>query len=91
MTRKISRRIFIGGCVAAAIPLRAGLKFHDGEPVRARDVVASLRRWKAKASTVGLDWNDPLAVLVKSREETDEIEQALRARQRDRVATEVGA
>ena len=25
--------------------LREGLKFHDGEPVRARDVVASLRRW----------------------------------------------
>jgi peptide/nickel transport system substrate-binding protein len=25
--------------------LRAGLKFHDGEPVRSRDVVASVRRW----------------------------------------------
>ena len=25
--------------------LREGLRFHDGEPVRARDVVASLRRW----------------------------------------------
>ncbi len=28
--------------------LRPGLKFHDGEPVRARDVVASLRRWGAR-------------------------------------------
>src|ERR1700674_1293000 len=28
--------------------LRAGLKFHDGEPVRARDVVASLARWSAR-------------------------------------------
>jgi peptide/nickel transport system substrate-binding protein len=27
------------------ITLRAGLKFHDGEPVRAVDCVASLRRW----------------------------------------------
>lgn len=27
------------------ITLRDGLKFHDGEPVRARDVVASIRRW----------------------------------------------
>jgi peptide/nickel transport system substrate-binding protein len=27
------------------IGLREGLKFHDGEPVRARDVVASLKRW----------------------------------------------
>jgi peptide/nickel transport system substrate-binding protein len=25
--------------------LRAGLKFHDGEPVRGRDCVASIRRW----------------------------------------------
>jgi peptide/nickel transport system substrate-binding protein len=27
--------------------LRDGLRFHDGEPVRARDVVASIRRWAA--------------------------------------------
>ena len=27
------------------IKLRSGLKFHDGEPVLARDVVASLNRW----------------------------------------------
>ncbi len=29
------------------LTLRPGLKFHDGEPVLARDVVASLRRWSA--------------------------------------------
>ncbi|MDJ0387150.1 ABC transporter substrate-binding protein [Roseomonas sp. E05] len=28
--------------------LRDGLKFHDGEPVRARDCVASIRRWAAR-------------------------------------------
>src|ERR1044071_2620317 len=28
--------------------LRAGLKFHDGEPVRAKDVVASLGRWSVR-------------------------------------------
>jgi peptide/nickel transport system substrate-binding protein len=28
--------------------LREGLRFHDNEPVRARDVVASLRRWAAR-------------------------------------------
>jgi len=28
--------------------LRPGLKFHDGEPVLARDVVASLARWSAR-------------------------------------------
>ena len=27
------------------ITLRLGLRFHDGEPVRARDAVASIRRW----------------------------------------------
>ncbi|WP_376096765.1 ABC transporter substrate-binding protein [Roseomonas sp. CCTCC AB2023176] len=30
------------------IRLREGLKFHDGEPVRAADCVASLRRWAAR-------------------------------------------
>src|SRR5437764_11530287 len=28
--------------------LRPGLKFHDGEPVLAKDVVASLARWEAR-------------------------------------------
>ncbi|MBW6396428.1 ABC transporter substrate-binding protein [Roseomonas sp. HJA6] len=28
--------------------LREGLKFHDGQPVTSRDVVASLRRWMAR-------------------------------------------
>jgi len=28
--------------------LRDGLKFHDGEPVRGRDVVASLKRWASR-------------------------------------------
>jgi peptide/nickel transport system substrate-binding protein len=28
--------------------LRTGLKFHDGEPVRARDAVASIKRWMAR-------------------------------------------
>ena len=30
------------------ITLRDGLKFHDGEPVRASDVAASLRRWSQR-------------------------------------------
>ncbi|MFT8242482.1 ABC transporter substrate-binding protein [Roseomonas sp. BN140053] len=30
------------------ITLRDGLKWHDGEPVRARDCVASIRRWAAR-------------------------------------------
>lgn len=33
------------------ITLRDGLKFHDGEPVRANDCVASINRWASKDST----------------------------------------
>jgi ATP diphosphatase len=43
-----------------------------------------------KASKVGFDWNDPMAVLAKIREEADEIETALRAGEREHAATEVG-
>ncbi|NOG70900.1 ABC transporter substrate-binding protein [Roseicella sp. DB1501] len=32
----------------AAITLRDGLRFHDGEPVRAKDCVASIRRWATR-------------------------------------------
>jgi peptide/nickel transport system substrate-binding protein len=33
--------------------LRPGLKFHDGEPVRAKDVVASIRRWMVRDAPMG--------------------------------------
>ncbi|WP_370690862.1 ABC transporter substrate-binding protein [Falsiroseomonas sp.] len=38
--------------------LREGLRFHDGEPVRARDCVASIQRWSQK---------DPLGQLLAAR------------------------
>ncbi|NKC33301.1 ABC transporter substrate-binding protein [Falsiroseomonas selenitidurans] len=37
--------------------LRAGLRFHDGEPVRAKDVVASITRWMPR---------DPMGQMVKA-------------------------
>ena len=37
--------------------LRPGLKFHDGEPVLAKDVVASLTRWSAR---------DPMGQMLKA-------------------------
>lgn len=43
-----------------------------------------------KASRVGFDWNDPKAVLSKIREEADEIEAALDARDTDAASDEIG-
>jgi nucleoside triphosphate diphosphatase len=43
-----------------------------------------------KAGKVGFDWNDPLAVLAKLKEETAEIEEALVASDLDGVRGEVG-
>ena len=37
--------------------LRPGLKFHDGEPVLSKDVVASLTRWTAR---------DPMGLMIKA-------------------------
>ena len=45
---------------------------------------------QAKAGRVGFDWNDPLAVLAKIREEADEIEAELAAGNRGAAAAEVG-
>src|SRR6266850_4530131 len=41
-----------------------------------------------KAGKVGFDWNDPLAVLAKIREEADEIEAEIRAGERKEAAAE---
>lgn len=34
--------------------LRPGLRFHDGEPVLAKDAVASINRWMARDATMGV-------------------------------------
>ncbi len=36
--------------------LRAGLKFHDGEPVRAQDCVASIQRWRKRDPFTQVLW-----------------------------------
>ncbi len=43
-----------------------------------------------KAGKVGFDWNDPMAVLAKIREEADEIEDAIRSGERRDAAAETG-
>ncbi len=48
------------------------------------------RKLQDKASDVGFDWNDPLAVLAKIREEADEIEAAVATGERDLIAGEIG-
>jgi len=45
---------------------------------------------QAKAGRVGFDWNDPLAVLAKIREEADEIEAEIASGDREKAAAEVG-
>lgn len=45
---------------------------------------------QAKASQVGFDWNDPLAVLAKIREEADEIEAEIRAGKASQAGDETG-
>ena len=36
---------------SVTITLRSGLRFHDGEPVRAPDCVASIARWMKRNPT----------------------------------------
>ena len=45
---------------------------------------------QAKAGKVGFDWNDPLAVLAKIREETEEIDAELTRNDREAAAAELG-
>ena len=49
------------------IRLRSGLRFHDGEPVRPRDCIASLRRWGARDGLGGT-----LMAVVDAMEEVDD-------------------
>jgi ATP diphosphatase len=60
-----------------------------GIPVNLPALTRALKL-QQKAGKVGFDWNDPLAVLAKIREEADEVEADLRAGRRIDAAGEVG-
>jgi ATP diphosphatase len=60
-----------------------------GVPVGMTALTRALKL-QAKAGKVGFDWNDPLAVLAKIREECDEIEAEIAARDSAKAAAEVG-
>lgn len=61
----------------------------SGIPV-ALPALPRAQKLQEKASKVGFDWNDPLAVLAKIREEADEVEEALAAGARIDAQEEVG-
>jgi ATP diphosphatase len=61
----------------------------DGVPVTLPALTRALKL-QAKAGKVGFDWNDPVAVLAKIREESDEIEAEIAAGQRQQATAEVG-
>jgi ATP diphosphatase len=60
-----------------------------GVPVTLPALTRALKL-QAKAGKVGFDWNDPLAVLAKIREEADEIEAELAIGNRAAASAEVG-
>jgi ATP diphosphatase len=60
-----------------------------GVPVTLPALTRALKL-QQKAGTVGFDWNDPLAVLAKIREEAGEIEAEIRGGRRDAASAEVG-
>src|SRR3954467_10010487 len=60
-----------------------------GVPVTMTALTRALKL-QAKAGKVGFDWNDPMAVLSKIREECDEIEAEIAAGDRAKATAEVG-
>src|SRR5215813_9304324 len=60
-----------------------------GVPVALPALTRALKL-QQKAGKVGFDWNDPLAVLAKIREEADEIAAAIRSGERNEAAAETG-
>ncbi len=60
-----------------------------GVPVALPALTRALKL-QAKAGKVGFDWNDPLAVLAKIREEADEIEAEIASGSKAKAAVEVG-
>jgi len=60
-----------------------------GVPVNLPALTRALKL-QQKAGKVGFDWNDPLAVLAKIREEADEIEADIAAGRREAAGAEVG-
>lgn len=75
----------------AARPAKAsGLRSHLEDVPLALPALTRALKLQAKAGEVGFDWNDARLVLRKIREEADEIEAAIDARDQNEVAAEIG-
>lgn len=74
---------------AAGLPDPEAAGFLDDVP-KNLPALARAQKLQDKASRVGFDWNDPLAVIAKIREECDELEQAFAARDAENIAEETG-
>jgi len=74
---------------AAGLPAAEAAGALAGVPL-ALPALSRALKLQQKAGKVGFDWNDPRAVLVKLREEIDEVEAELEAGDAERVAGEVG-
>jgi ATP diphosphatase len=61
----------------------------DGTPVALPGLTRAIKL-QEKAATVGFDWDDVALVVGKLREETDEVEAALRSGESDAVEDEIG-
>jgi len=85
-TEEKAQKVSRGG-LAADAPEPAGAL--AGVPVGLPALTRALKL-QAKAGRVGFDWNDPLAVLAKIREEATEIEAEIAAGNRTEAAAEVG-
>lgn len=80
---KASRRL------AAGLPAEPPAHILDGIPVGMTALTRALKL-QEKAGKVGFDWNDARQVLAKIREETDEVEEALDAKDHQGLQGEVG-
>src|SRR6516162_10185435 len=58
VSKTLARRTAVFGWIVLVIG-HEGLKFHDGEPVLAKDVVASINRWAAR---------EPMGQMIKAIE-----------------------
>ncbi len=74
---------------AAGIPPEAPAGVLGGVP-HALPALTRAVKLQEKASKVGFDWNDPRLVLAKIREECDEFERELEARDNGAAAAELG-